>query len=88
MVNSKIVTEELRKSIELRSKERTNIGGRMQNSNVNVEQINYKLKKSTYTLEQIPAIKNESFTNNINNYVASIVLELSMTMFPNQMTQS
>jgi hypothetical protein len=84
----KIVTEEQRKSIELRSKERTNIGGRMQNSNINVEQISYKLKKSTYTLEQIPGIKNESFTNNIKNYTASVVLELSMTMFPNQMTQS
>jgi hypothetical protein len=84
----KIVTEEQRKSIELRSKERTNIGGRMQNSNINVEQISYKFKKSTYTLEQIPGIKNESFTNNIKNYTASVVLELSMTMFPNQMTQS
>ena len=87
-LTTKIVTEEQRKSIELRSKERTNIGGRMQNSNINVEQISYKFKKSTYTLEQIPGIKNESFTNNIKNYTASVVLELSMTMFPNQMTQS
>jgi hypothetical protein len=84
----KIVTEELRKSIELRDKERVNIGGRMQNSNINVEQISYKLKKSTYTLEQIPAIKEESFTNNIKNYTSSIVLELSITRFPNSMTQS
>ena len=82
----KIVTDEQRISIELRSK----VGQESGNSRTtfHTEQLSYRLKKSTYTLEQVPAIKNESFTNNINNYVASIVLELSMTMFPNQMTQS
>lgn len=84
----KITTEEIRETIELRSKGRDEIGGRMQTANFSTEQINYNYKKTKYVLENIPAIKNESFTNNISNYTSSVVLELAMTRFPNQMTQS
>lgn len=87
-LSPKIINEDLRESVELRSKEREEIGGRMQNSSINVEQISYKLKKTNYKLENIPAIKNESFTNNIKNYTSSLVLELAMTRFPNQMAQT
>ena len=84
------VTEVLqRESIELRSKERDVINsGRMESATFNAQQISYNVKNTNYKLENIPAIKNESFTNNIKNYTSSLVLELSMTKFPNQMTQS
>lgn len=44
----------------------------------------YQEEKSTYILENIPALKNESYVNNINNYTSSIALELAMTRYPNQ----
>lgn len=84
----KITNEDINESIELRSKERQEIGGRMETANYSEDQITYRLKKTNYKLENIPAIKNESFTNNIRNYTSSVVLELAMTKFPNAMTQS
>ncbi|HBD27001.1 transglutaminase [Flavobacterium sp.] len=84
----KITNEDVNESIELRSKERQEIRGRMETANYSEDQITYRLKKTNYKLENIPAIKNEYFTNNIKNYTSSLVLELSMTKFPNQMTQN
>ncbi len=37
---------------------------------------------STYNLENIPALKEEPFVNNINNYRSSVKYELSYTKFP------
>ena len=84
------VTEVLqRESIELRSKEKDVMDRRpRETANFNVQQISFNVKNTNYKLENIPAIKNESFTNNIKNYTSSLVLELSMTKFPNQMTQN
>lgn len=86
----KITNEEFNKSLELRNKERQVMEGRMrmETATYDEQQITYKLKRTNYKLENIPAIKNESFTNNIKNYTSSIVLELAMTKFPNQMTQT
>lgn len=81
----KITKEDFRKTIELRNRESE--GSRMYTT-VNVSEVSYILKKTSYILESIPAIKNESFTNNIKNYISSLVLELAMTKFPNAMTQS
>ena len=81
----KITKEDFRKTIELRNRESE--GSRMYTT-VNVNEVSYILKKTSYILESIPAIKNESFTNNIKNYISSLVLELAMTKFPNAMTQS
>ena len=40
--------------------------------------------KTTYLAENLPAIKEEAFVNNINNYAASLEQELSMTHYPNE----
>ena len=40
-------------------------------------------KISTYSLENIPALKEEPYVNNINNYRSSANYELSYTKFPN-----
>ncbi|WP_306353996.1 DUF3857 and transglutaminase domain-containing protein [Flavobacterium sp. '19STA2R22 D10 B1'] len=38
---------------------------------------------TTYVLKDVPALKEESYVNNIANYTASIQHELSLTRFPN-----
>ncbi|WP_246147133.1 DUF3857 domain-containing protein [Seonamhaeicola marinus] len=38
---------------------------------------------SRYNLENVPALKNEPYVNNINNYRSAIKYELSFTKFPN-----
>lgn len=40
--------------------------------------------KTTYSLSDISAMKDESFVNNINNYLCSVYHELSMTRYPNE----
>ncbi|MFD0989151.1 DUF3857 domain-containing protein [Mariniflexile jejuense] len=47
------------------------------------EEIEFKKKISKYNLTNIPALKEESFVNNINNYRSSVKYELSYTDFPN-----
>ena len=39
---------------------------------------------ATYTISDVPALKEESFVNNIKNYSSSISHELSMTKYPNE----
>ncbi|WP_281227811.1 DUF3857 domain-containing protein [Flavobacterium aquiphilum] len=45
--------------------------------------INYTETKTTYLGENFPAIKEEEFVNNINNYISSVQHELSTMQFPN-----
>ncbi|TNJ46176.1 transglutaminase domain-containing protein [Tamlana fucoidanivorans] len=45
-------------------------------------QIEYITNVSTYELDNVPAMKEEPYVNNINNYRSSINYELSYTQFP------
>lgn len=47
------------------------------------EKTEYKVNKTKYVLKDVPAIKNESYVNNIKNYTSSITQELSLTRYPN-----
>jgi hypothetical protein len=47
-------------------------------------QSSYTEVTSTYTLENIPALKDESFVNNIKNYIASIEHELTSISYPGE----
>ncbi|MFV5699524.1 transglutaminase domain-containing protein [Flavobacterium sp. ZT3R17] len=53
-------------------------------SNFSQGKLDYEETKTTYLIENIPAIKEEAFVNNINNYSASLEQELSMTHYPNE----
>ncbi|MFM2230144.1 MAG: hypothetical protein RL607_1402 [Bacteroidota bacterium] len=44
----------------------------------------FKEEVSSYILENIPALKDEPYTNNINNYRSSLIHELSGTRYPGQ----
>lgn len=47
------------------------------------EKVDYIESKTTYTAVDFPAMKDEAFVNNIDNYTSSIAHELAITKFPN-----
>ncbi|WP_295333402.1 DUF3857 domain-containing protein [Flavobacterium sp.] len=47
-------------------------------------QLSYNETTSVYTIENIPALKDESFVNNIKNYTAIIEHELTSVKYPNE----
>ncbi len=48
------------------------------------ETLNFMETVTKYVAENLPAMKDEAFVNNIENYTCSVSHELSMTRFPNQ----
>ena len=47
-----------------------------------IQEINYVMNRTIYKLENVPALKEESFVNNIDNYTASLQHELSGKKMP------
>lgn len=80
-MNPTIVREKTNKTISYTSKERSE--GLQVTTSFGTETINYIEDKTIYTLTNVPALKDESYVNNINNYRASVVHELAATRFPN-----
>jgi hypothetical protein len=48
------------------------------------EVVTYQEVKTKYVLQNIPALKEENYVNNINNYRAAVLHELSGKRFPNK----
>ena len=48
------------------------------------EKFEYENTQTTYIAKDLPAIKDESYVNNINNYISSVSHELSMVKYPNE----
>lgn len=84
-IRPKITVEKANKMITIDSKER--VVGKMgaTTTNFNSDNISYTETKTTYLAENMPAIKEEAFVNNVRNYTTSLEQELSMTKFPNSM---
>lgn len=84
-IRPKITVEKANKVIVIDSKER--VVGRMgvATTNFNSDNINYVETRTTYLAENMPAIKEEAFVNNVRNYTTSLEQELSMTKYPNAM---
>jgi len=75
----KVIVEKKSNSIMLTSKERiTGVA-----TTFSTDKIDYTETHTKYLSENLPAIKEEAFVNNIDNYTSSISHELSMTKFPN-----
>lgn len=74
--------------IILTSSERNASSGKNYKTTFNRDEINYIDYQVTYTLENIPAIKEESYVNNIANYAVKVQHELSQTRFPNSHLKS
>ncbi len=47
-------------------------------------ELNYEETKTDYIAENLPAMKEEAYVNNIDNYTASAVQELQMIKYPNK----
>ncbi|TDO94256.1 DUF3857 domain-containing protein [Flavobacterium sp. 245] len=69
------------RSIVITSKERSE--GYVAKTTFSTDKIDYTETRTTYIAHDFPAMKEESFVNNMDNYVSSIQHELSMTKFPN-----
>jgi hypothetical protein len=50
----------------------------------NGNKIEYEETETTYFAENVPAMKDEAYVNNIDNYASCLVQELSMTRYPNE----
>lgn len=80
----KTTIEKSNQSITINSKERSGGGGLSATStSFTTDKIDYLETKTTYVIENAPAMKDEAFVNNIDNYTASLEQELSMTQYPN-----
>jgi hypothetical protein len=80
----KVTVENSQKSIVIDSKERTGGNGWSSvNTSFSQDKIDYKETKTTYLVEDLPAMKEEVFVNNVANYRSSISHELAMTKYPN-----
>jgi hypothetical protein len=81
----KMTVEKNNKSIIISSKERVNSGGfTATRTEFSQDKFDYIETKTTYVGENFPAMEDEAFVNNIDNYTSSIQHELSMVKFPNE----
>lgn len=74
------------KTIVSTTKERSE--GRVTQTSFSTDKTDYFETKTTYTIEDLPAIKDESFVNNIDNYTSSLSFELSAVKWPNTPVKS
>lgn len=81
-ITPKISTENRNETAHISSKERTGIY--ISSTTFSQNQFSYNEAKTIYSLSNIPALKDESFVNNIKNYLASVEHELTAVHFPNQ----
>ena len=52
-------------------------------SNVSTEKVDFMENRYLYDLNNVPALKEEPYVNNIDNYRSAVKYELSYTKFPN-----
>jgi transglutaminase-like putative cysteine protease len=76
----KMTTQKNPKSITFTDKERSN--GNVSTTTFSTSKVDYLENQTTYKGVDFPAMKDESFVNNIDNYTSSVEYELSLTKFP------
>lgn len=81
-IRPKITVEKSNKAIIINSKVRVT-GQTGTTTNFSSDNISYVETRTTYLAENMPAIKEEAFVNNIRNYTTSLEQELAMTKYPN-----
>ncbi|MDI1305949.1 MAG: DUF3857 domain-containing protein [bacterium] len=82
----KVTVEKKPKTIKFLDMESKQAGTSSSNVNTSFYEsaLEYEETRTTYLTENLPAMNEESFVNNIDNYTSSLVQELSMTQYPNQ----
>ncbi len=74
--------EKNRGSIIINSKERTSGFNGPVKTEFSQDKIEFTETKTNYLVKDLPAMKDEAFVNNIDNYTSSISHELSLSNFP------
>lgn len=78
----KVTKDRKSASIILTSKERPDAHGNGGATSFSQDKIDYFEDKTTYVIDNVPAIKEESHVNNIDNYRAALSYELSVVKWP------
>lgn len=79
----KTTVEKNNKSINYNYRPKSEPGGTIINS-TSLETLEFVETKTNYMALNLPAIKEEKYVNNIDNYISSVSNELSMIRYPNQ----
>ncbi|AWA29645.1 transglutaminase [Flavobacterium magnum] len=80
----KVTTDKAMKSFLITGKERTGGEGfSTVKTTFTQDKIDYEATKTTYIAENLKALKDEDFVNNIHNYTAGVSHELSVIKYPN-----
>ncbi|SDW97159.1 DUF3857 and transglutaminase domain-containing protein [Flavobacterium degerlachei] len=82
----KVTVEKKAKSVLFSTMEREDGAGLMrgQTSNYTQSKLSYEETRTTYIAENLPGMIEEAYVNNIENYTAGLVQEVSMIKYPNQ----
>jgi Domain of Unknown Function with PDB structure (DUF3857) len=78
----KTTVDKERRTLNFSSIERS--GGIVTTQSISNSQLEFQETKTLYVAENLPAMKEEAFVNNIANYTASISHELSSVQYPNR----
>jgi hypothetical protein len=84
-MSPKVTTDKVANSIILNSKQR--VGFYTSRTTFSQDKVDFSETRTTYICENLPAMKEEPFVNNIDNYIVSLVQELSMTKYPNELAK-
>ena len=85
----KATTEKRSKSIVFTNKERSGGNGfSATQTTYSTDKVDYLETQTTYIAQDLPAMKEESHVNNIDNYTSSLEQELSMIKYPNSPIKS
>lgn len=77
----KVKSEYIHGSFDISEKERDITTGK---PSYNTYKKEYQEAKTTYIAENFPAMKDEAYVNNVNNYMSSIQFELAIIKYPDQ----
>lgn len=83
----KVTTKSYSKSITLTNKENRGSGSSFVGVDISQNEFAYQENQTIYLAENLPAMKDEAYVNNIGNYTSSISHELSMTKSNNRPTK-
>ncbi|MGQ2983362.1 DUF3857 domain-containing protein [Flavobacterium sp.] len=82
----KVIRTTASKSFTINSKERT--GVHVSKTTFSTDKIDYLEAQVSYKLDNLPALKDESFVNNVLNYTAGVEHELTIVKYPNTPVKS
>jgi hypothetical protein len=82
-ITPKTTVEKMNRAINYSYRDENEPGGTIIHSTTQ-EKLEFLETRTTYTAENLPAMREESYVNNIDNYTSSISHELSIIKYPNQ----